>query len=543
MKDMCETEPLNDNLTALDIYDILKRWLDWSFLSDIKDRVTFQELSKRYWLSGKEYKDLREDLHFLIAMDPILYKDVKALAKKDFLFDILIDGWSYDKNKTEQGEDPVLPFIPFPHQLELINLLQSSKKHLHIEKSRRQGVSVIMDLYRMWRVKHNRNLEIIVTHKDANSLDMGATDKAKNSVFERLRWLTDMSIFTPTAWRDRSIYWVDENAKKNIKKYHEFFTKENQITIFGNLIQGALLGKGTNVGNASDEFHGDEVDVRCDMFPNLAWKMMQGVTTSVDRVILYSTYRSKDYPFFGYKRTNDTQRWDFVRLHWRDNPTCNADWYNDQRSRLDYDDVMVARELDINPNKAREGVVFKGISEDHNRAVIPKGIFRGSKWTKVIGADFGGGHSSTVFIFAYFNTHTEKLFLVDMIKTTDMEAWEIVKYTKDIGFNNVPVFGDRSMTAQTSTPLYSWYKMLSDEGMKMLPIKNTSAYRTFAAINRAFKEENIIVAKDQEIMWDDIVMASYDKNDQIKKDTHSHTADALMFLWRGMFEKEVIALH
>jgi len=207
---------------------------------------------------------MRNNVHKVILAKKEFYLECRSLARDSFLFDILIDGWSWDINKA-QGSSPELAFLPFPSQLDLIEMIQSGKKHIHVEKSRRQGASALMGQIMKSMLIHQENQVMFATHKDLTSLDAGDGDTGNNSTFERIRWLLDKSLWIPDDWRDRAKYWIN-----NDKRYKTLSHPFPLIVVGSNQLKGEVLGKGTAVGLAGHIIFVDELDPASEAYPNQA---------------------------------------------------------------------------------------------------------------------------------------------------------------------------------------------------------------------------------------------------------------------------------
>ena len=515
--------------TAKEIFSYLRSYLDeWHVLQRTKDTYTLQQLNDIYYKFGKEYLNIREEIKLEIVKSPQLYREVKKLMSESLLFDMLIDGYSNDINRQGTNKDAILPLLPFPHQIELLHKLQFSRKHLHIQKSRRQGASVMTSYYMSWILKHEGTTMMFATHKDLKSLDGGLTDIARNSTLSRIRWYLDMSILMPDDWKNKRKYWTADNL--------EYHTAEKEIIIGGNSLAGAVLGKGTAVGFAGHVILVDELDVVCDMYPNQADAIFGSFATAVNRVILFSTYRGMDYPFYSIWEQQDTDKWDFVTLDWKDNPVCNIAWYEEQKAKMKYDEVLIARELDINPAKTRQGVIWDTITEENLKDLYIK-QFPPMKYSKVIGADFGGGESATAFIFGYVEKAIGHLYLQHLLKTTHMDEYQIMETFRKYGFHGVSVFGDMSAMAQVGSPGHDWFNVLRKVGIKIIPVYNGDPHLVRNTIRLAFAHNEIFINKKELTLKRDLMSASY-KKEKLDKNTHSHTSDALLYMYRKLFSAD-----
>jgi len=514
------------------IFIELKGWLsNWSKVQAEKENYTRQALNKKYQKYGKAYLTFRNKILKKILLDKKLYKEVNKLASESFLFDILIDGYSYDVNRVK-GSDRSIGFLPFDEQLKLIDAIQNSDKNIHVEKSRRQGASAIMGLAMAWMLKHGKSLVLFATHKDLKSIDGGKSDDAYNSTFQRIIWLLNKSIFIDVDWKDRKKWFTEEHQTKRTG----YFVAEKKIVVRGNSLTGEVLGKGTAVGFAGDYIFVDELDPVCEMYPNQADKIFGSFSSSVDRMFIYSTYRSTQYPFYKTRLEDDTSQWDFIKLDWKDNPVCNLDWYNYQCAKLANDEVMIARELDINPTKARKGRVWANIDEYNYIETDRFNLQDESVWTRVIAGDNGG--TSQVYITAYFNRRNGKIVLKDMFRVGQFSAKDVMRWAKKQGFGNAIIYTDRATKAQVSFKGYGIHDLLKAEGFKLKGVDNRSIYKTHALMRLDFDDKNILVLKGQRVLKMVVESYAYDeKIDAVKKDEFSHPGDAISYLWRGLFNK------
>lgn len=484
-------------------------------LNKYKDQLTEKELHTSYTKINKEYLYFRESLKWLIVeYGDLYYQKHYDYCKENFLYYLLLDGYSYDIQKTTD-KDPLMAFIPYNHQLPLIEGMMNDETLIMVEKARRQGASKIFIHFMVWLLIFGSNEVMYATHKDLNSLDM-KNDTGHNSTFDNVRWLLDKSLFVDREWRDGKM---------------GGFTCQKQINLNGNILIGAVLGKGTAVGMAGTRIFVDEIDVVCDMYPNQANQFIGSFSQSVTHVYLYSTYRSMSYPFYKLK-ANKEPGWTFYRLDWRDNPTCNEAWYKAAKSKMGNDEKLIARELDIDPTKVRDGSIFSLHIKDSNyyTKLDTTGL------TKVIGGDFGGGSSLTSFILGYVNLKTGKLYLDDIVESTQYDHIKIRDEFLKRGYEGIKVYADRSASSQIGAKGHDWKTLLSKVGVKLIPINNNSIYYVHALMNEQFDLNNILVNKNNLLLVERLTGYRY-VNDSVAKDANSHFGDACSYLYRGLFMK------
>lgn len=490
-------------------------------LNKDKNSLTEKELHHNYNIINKRFLKIRNVLRMLIVDNDKLYKKHFDYCEDNFLYWILLDGFSYDINKNTT-DSPLMAFIPYKNQLPLIDsLTDESTINVHVEKSRRQGASKIFILFMVWLLIFGKNEVMYATHKDLDSLDKIEGDLGHNSTFDNVRWLLDKSIFVAKDWRDG----LDKGD-----------TQQKQINLNSNVLMGAVLGKGTAVGMAGTRIFVDEIDVVCDMFPNQAKSIVGSFSMSVNHVYLYSTYRSMEYPFYQFKVNRDNDDWKFFRLDWKDNPTCNVAWYNRAKSKMGNDPVLVARELDIDPTKIREGSIFGDKITDKNYYNSINQIVNYKDLRKVIGADFGGGTSLTSFVLGYLNARTGELYIDDIIESTQYNAEDIRAKLYEKGFNNIIVYADSSCSAQIGAKGHDWKTLLGKVNVNLIPVSNQSPYIIHALINEQIREGKIFINKSNNLLMTRITSYRY-KEDKVLKDANSHFGDAITYLYKGLFVK------
>lgn len=481
-----------------------------------KDAYSMDILHHNYSVINKRFMKFRDVLRFFINENDELYTLHREACSKSFLYFIMLEGWSYDINKSLDNE-PLMAFIPYSPQLPLIDGLQRDEKNIHVQKARRQGASKIFILFICWLLIFGKNEVMYATHKDLESLDMIEGDEGHNSTFDNVRWILDQSLFVDKDWQDGA-------DKGN--------TKEKQINLNGNVLKGAVLGKGTAVGMAGTRIFVDEIDVVCDLFPNQAGQIVGSFSQAINHIYLYSTYRSMDYPFYQF-RVDRPKGWFFYDLDWRENPTCNREWYDIQRAKLGNCPVLTARELDRDPTKTRAGGVF---SRGYNAQRNDYDQLDKRELIKVIGADFGGGTSYTSFVLGYLNVKTGVLYIDDIVESTGFDHIIVKEELKRRGFENAKIFADTSIKAQSGAAGYDWLTLLRSVGLNPTPVNNQGIYYTHSLMNMALENRLIMINKRNNKVVSRFTGYRY-KDDKVFKDDNSHFGDACSYLYKGIFHK------
>lgn len=489
-----------------------------------KERYTLSELNKMSSDFLNDYMKQRTKMRELVKSDTTLFKLMYYECKKSFLTFILWEGVSKDLQRNSDAL--IQPVLPYNHQIKLIELLQYSSKHLHVEKSRRQGASLIMTLFMAWCLIFGNNNHNVTTHKDLNSLD--SKGDFTNSTFGKIRLILFNSMFVPTELfnqRDRKLN-VDTSET-------QFLIGEKRILLGTNSLDGSVLSPSTNVGFQSNTIFIDELDPTCQSYPNQNQYIMAAISSSTKRMVLYSTYRGTDYPFYQLKAQNNVDIFDFITLDWRQHPLCNKEWYDSLCNAMLQDKIQIAQELDFNPQASTEGLVYYYISEknkiDQTQAsnFIKNGI-------KVIGSDFGGGLSHTVFLMCYY--WNNMLYIHDAIKSTQIDQHMIKQQLTEKGFDKAMIYGDVSGTFQSGSYKHDWRSLLQSVGLQFTPIPNTGMMEYRTLINFKFLKLEILYNKNATVLRD-LTSYKYGKDGQIEKNSSSHLGDALSYLGRHLWPK------
>jgi hypothetical protein len=125
------------------------------------------------------------------------------------------------------------------------------------------------------------------------------------------------------------------------------------------------------------------------------------------------------------------------------------------------------------------------------------------------------------------------LYLTDLLETTELDEYQILDFFKKINYNGVEVAGDRSVKAQTGLPGHDWYSVLKRTGIRIIPVDNRDIFYIQASVRRAFQEGKIKIDPKNRTLVKRMKSYNY-KNDKVNKDEHSHTGDALCYLWRSL---------
>lgn len=511
------------------IIDKYIEWLhqqrsDYNNMFNDKESVTEEELNERSSnFINKFYQD-REKMRTLIKQDMTLLKIMYEKCKNSFLIWILHEGVSKDVNRNPRAS--IQAVIPYNMQLKLIEVLQYGKKNIHVEKSRRMGISLIMVLYMTWNLIFKQSWNMFTTHKSLSDLDKKGD--TTNTTFGKIRLLLQYSMFIPQTL-------FNANRKENVLTQGEltFKIEDCRILVGTNSLEAQVLSPSASVGQQMNEAFLDEVDVSSDQYPNANEFLLGGISSSTNRLVLYSTYRSMNYPFYKIKEQHDDRYWDFITVDWKDHLLCNKAWYDRICSIMRYDKVLISRELDHNPSTSIEGLIFYYISDKNevSRTSMKDFVSRGKK---ILMMDPGGGSSATAILYGYLLNNV--IYIDGAIKSTSIDEHMIKREIDKIGFTGVPIVSDIAGKSQSQSIGRDWFSLLRNVGIQCIPVNNQGVIEWRQIVNYKFLQGEILYNKDC-IQLRDFKSYRYLKDGQIDKGTASHVSDALMYGVKYYFPK------
>jgi hypothetical protein len=500
------------------MYSYMKYYND-TFIE--KENYTLEELNRMSNELLTEYYNKRLHLRKIIMSDKELYLAMYKECKDNIITNILFEGISKDLNRNPKSS--IQPIIPYNHQIPLLQTFYSEKNTL-VVKSRRQGASLMFQEMMKHNVIFGNNIIDFTTHKDLNSLDKKGD--TSNTIFGKLRLSLKNSMF------------VNQDIFKN--KTDEYRIEEGRIVNGTNTLIGQVLSPNTSVGFQCSNGFIDEIAVVEDAYPNSSDYILGAVSTSTNRLFLYSTFRGTKGNFYKTFENHDDKYWNFITLDWKNHPLCNFSWYDKACKLMNNSKTMIAQELDFNPIATVEGQVYHYISEANKRDLSDidvQQIMRGGR--KEIWFDGGGGTSATVFIMAYINV--DKIFLYDVIKTTTMDEHMVKRKLQEKGFFGAELYGDISGSFQTATIKRDWFSLLRSVGIRCNPISNTGMEWYRSKVNFLFLEQKLFYNKNV-TEFKDLENAKYKKfSAEIEKDGASHVADALSYGIRKLYPRNSLS--
>lgn len=524
-----------------DLFQELMAWLPWlDKLQERKEVYGIDELNELYISYMRSYLKNRDDIiDNEILPNPEYFAEIEDFAAKNYMFDVLIDGYTSDSNRNHDiGGSQILPLLPYTNQLPLLHELEYGKKSMHIEKSRRAGASTWISFQHRRNLKHKKNMVMLASNKSTKDIDL-KDDTKNNSTFSRIDFHFYHSIFIPDDWENDKIYNTPERKQNGTAIYRGH---KPILVIYGtNRLDGSVFGKGTGTGTASHEYYGDEIDVYADANPNTEQELFSAVSASTNRMILFSTYRSIKYSFYKVKKTFNTSAWSFIRLHWEDNPTCNKAWYNRETGKIN-DDVKKAREFDINPQAAITGRVFPNFTAKYEitkaeavekwGAMTPK-----NGWVTMIASDNGGTRMSQNYNLIRVHKNSSTIFIEDTFFIDNTSMPEDVKdWAMSHGFDmyDETIYGDRAIKDDHTFVDHSTAFLLREQGFNVIEVGNRDMSIVHRNIRKRIDNGEFWVNKDCEILVTMLQLYRYKEDGSINKED-SHCGDAISYGIKGFF--------
>ena len=259
---------------------------------------------------------------------------LQQISQRENIADFMVDWcWTYDPRLSALGLPTIVPFIPFPRQLEFIewfyNLYLNQLSGM-VEKSRDMGITWVFCLIEVFEWRWTEGFAGGI---GSNKLDNVDKKDEPDSIFEKIRKLIQL---LPNFWLPHGY-----DPRKH-DKVGNLVNPLMQSQIGGQ--GGKDIGRG---GRRSFYLVDESASLE---FPKAADAALSQVTNCQ---IDLSTPKGMNH--FGQKRHSG--RLPVFTFHWLDDPRKNKDWYEHEKGRLD--PVVVAQELDIDYQASVEGLFIE----------------------------------------------------------------------------------------------------------------------------------------------------------------------------------------
>ncbi len=278
---------------------------------------------------GRRLAAIRENPELLTAC---------KLHYRDNPWDMVNDwGMTYDPRRVAMRQNPVIPFILWPRQVEFLKWLYSKWRNNEtglVEKSRDAGATWLCVGFAitLWLLEDGF-LAGFGSRKE-ELVDKGGDDK---SIFEKLRlylkWIPND--FMPKAFNERQ-----HCAHMRVKN------PENGAAIIGEA--GNEIGRG---GRTSIYFVDEAAYIERQLQVDAA--LSQNTNCQID----LSTYNGNGNEYYKKSMLLDGTDRKFV-FDWRHDPRKDQAWYDYQKANKS--EVIVAQEIDRDPNASQEDIFIPG---------------------------------------------------------------------------------------------------------------------------------------------------------------------------------------
>jgi phage terminase large subunit len=245
-------------------------------------------------------------------------------------------GWTLDPREAAAGRPAVLPFAPFPRQVELLRWLESRESAQEdglVEKSREVGVTWLCCAFALHRWLFRRGYKVGFGSRKLELVDRKGDP---DSIFEKLRFLLD----NLPAWMLPPGFDPGRHAVEA-----KLINPHNGSTITGE--GGDEIGRG---GRCSVFFVDEAASLPHPQLADAALSQTTRIRIDV------STPKGPGNPF---ARKRFSGRCPVFTFHWKQDVRKGQDWYAKECARLG-DAVLIAQELDIDYSASVEGIAIPG---------------------------------------------------------------------------------------------------------------------------------------------------------------------------------------
>jgi hypothetical protein len=277
----------------------------------------------------------RIELFRKIEKNPELQVQVMLhISKRENIADFMCDWcWTYDPRLSAMGLPTILPWIPFPRQLEFIEWFFDhylQQKGGIIEKSRDMGITWVFVLLCVFEWRFTQGFAGGI---GSNKLDNVDKRDEPDSIFEKMRKLIKL---LPKFWLPPEFDWTKHDKVGNL------------VNPYMNSQIGGQGGKDIGRGGRRSFYLVDEA-------ASLEFPMHADMALSNNTNCQFDLSTPRGMNHFGQKRHSG--KVDVFTFHWKDDPRKNEEWYEEQKQKLD--PVVLAQELEINYHASVAGLFIK----------------------------------------------------------------------------------------------------------------------------------------------------------------------------------------
>lgn len=236
-------------------------------------------------------------------------------------------GMTFDPRMLDEGKPGIIPFIPFPKQVEFLKWIHErrlARERAVVEKSRECGVTWLCVAYAVNMWLHSDGAVILFGSRDEDTVDQQGN---MDSIFEKVRFFVDL---LPHELQPK------DYIRKQHASHMKLINPENNSAIVGDA--GDHVGRG---GRASVAFVDESAFLKNPRAVENA--LSQNTNCQID----VSTFNGSGNLFY-----EKVKRWQHTKRHfifdWKNDPRKDLAWYDWQVENLP--EETVAQEIDRDPH-------------------------------------------------------------------------------------------------------------------------------------------------------------------------------------------------
>lgn len=441
-----------------------------------------------------------------------------AVAPEYYIFK-----YCYSMN-TNNGKQQLLPnyayAIKLIRQLEMARVdgIKSDKlQKMLIEKSRQMTVSWLLVAYCTWGLLFVPNFSALLISRKEDLVDKRGDLK---SLFAKARFIID-----------RLPIWLKPTPQDLLM---------NHMLIENKSLNSSMVGESANENAGRGGATSITIMDEAAYIPNSDTVYGAVVSATKHLLILNSTPNGKRNIFYKVKSKSATNGYKVVTLHWRLHPLRDDNWYRAQCEALNWDKVLIARELDISYQESQVGKVWEVVEPELiYDATIEQILEDLQHYPIYTGWDFGW-QDPTACIFFYLKDGCFYVFDEYIMNKQD-NAFHSQEYKKicakwKLDHKRIVNYGDPAGKAVSQQTGRSHFKEYSTNGIHMLPGDNHIELG-IAKIGALIKQKNIRVHKDCIQTKDAIIEATYPtdalgqaRGEKYEHNEYSHPLDAIRYV-------------
>jgi len=240
-------------------------------------------------------------------------------------------------------------------------------------------------------------------------------------------------------------------------------------------------------------------------------------------------------------------------LYWRDNPTCNGEWFKYQCGKLDNDPVAIARELERDPSASIKGRVWPNLDDKKHFISLAEankrwdGMQRKNGWVIHIGSDNGGFRNKSSQNYSLIHVHvpTSTVFIEDtfFIDNTSVPG-DVMNWALKMNFDLATgtIYGDQAIKANHTFNHHSTAYLLRQEGFHVIEVANRDIAVIHRDVRKRIDNGEFFANSGSERLTDSLKLYRYEEDGSVnKKDADG--GDAISYFFRCFFHSSTLKVH